>query len=519
MVHPYRNGALALALLTGLLFWKYHSRLAGEDVAQKEPAESQTKVAPAKRVSWARGSRADEGSNVDTALTLRGVVLGTDGTAIAGATILIKDYEVAGNLPVTSSSARSDEEGRFEIPLREGAYYVHASKDGHGPAYLRAEAGDSVSLILSKSGMIDGHVRDEQGRPVTNFTIDVISGVNEARPALAAHFSKRFESSEGSFRVTEIPNFRVTIRASAPGYAPVFSESIVIAPGQTNSMDLTLSRGCTVEGMVTDKSGEPSPEVFLDAEARRGAGALSETSVDASSQAKSDEAGHFRLENVPKGRVLIRAYDGENAVTTAEIEVADCALVEPVNIVMSQGGSVAGVVRFDDGEPVAGALLTATHRTIGFVHAVSDAAGRFRFDQMPTGIIYVEVQHERKRASVRVRVKADDVVERDVTLPGEGKGVVMGRVIAGERALAGAKIRAWSYTGRDRGTATFHATTLADGSYRFTDMPKGAYVVQVMSTATAKPAVIQKGDEVITVDLDVAAVKPPQPPADTVGTE
>jgi hypothetical protein len=59
---------------------------------------------------------------------------------------------------------------------------------------------------------------------------------------------------------------------------------------------------------------------------------------------------------------------------------------------MSSGGAVTGVVRRGDGTPLPGAKLTLSHRSIGYLNEVSDAEGRYRFDQLPANLLRPEVQ-------------------------------------------------------------------------------------------------------------------------------
>ncbi len=106
---------------------------------------------------------------------ITGTVYGTDGNPVSGATVAATTFEVAGNLPMTVGSTASDERGRFQLRLAEGSYNLNAARSGYGTTLLAAKTGDEVSLILPKSGVIEGHVYDEQHGPVPHFTVDVLT--------------------------------------------------------------------------------------------------------------------------------------------------------------------------------------------------------------------------------------------------------------------------------------------------------------------------------------------------------
>jgi hypothetical protein len=397
----------------------------------------------------------------------------------------------------------SDKRGRFELRIPEGTYYVSADKDGYGPAFVPAHSGDNVSLALPASGVVEGRVYNERREPVRHFTIDVITMMPDDMAAPAPLWSKTFDSPDGSFRVARLPAWRSILRATAPGYAPTFSPLVRVEPSKTRAIDLTLTSGCTLEGRVQDRTGAPLPHVFVDAEARTGAGSVAESSLDAAAQGESDNQGHFRLEHVPAGPVLVRGYDGSNAVSTTSIEVSDCDRLEPVKLVMSAGGSLSGVVRGSDGEPVAGAQVTVTHRSIGFVNTQSDAEGRFRLDQLPPSTVRVEVQHLGRRTRVFVAVKDAELVERDIALFGEGKSEIRGRITAGGKPLHGVQVMVVSNHGPDQGADTFNRSTGEDGSYRFSAIPEGMYMIRIVSTMLTSAARVEAG-QTVTVDLDMA---------------
>src|SRR5262249_26567693 len=150
-------------------------------------------------------------------------------------------------------------------------------------------------------------------------------------------------------------------------------------------------------------------------------------------------------------------------------------------------------------KPLAGARLTATHRSIGFVNAQSDAEGRYRLDQIPAGTIRVEADHEGRRTWTFVTVKDAEVAKRDIALFDKGKGELRGRVTAGGKPLQGAQIMVASNHGLEQGVDAFYVNTGEDGSYLLSEIPEGMYLVQVVSTMLASGAHV-KANDVATVD-------------------
>jgi hypothetical protein len=458
------------------------------------------------RARWDRPATPTE--ETPTLPMISGTVYDMDGAVVAGATIAASTFEVAGNIPTVTGSVESDALGRFELRLPDGSYYLSGNKEGHGPTIVIAHSGDDISLLLAKTGIVQGHVRNERNEPVQRFSIDVLPLAHDSTAAPAPLWSERFDSPDGSFRVARLPNRPVILRATAADSAPAFSPLLVGEPGKTKEIELTVTSGCTLTGTVVDGRGAPVPAVFVDAESRRGGGMAGSASMDAASQTESDLEGRFRLEHVTTGTVLVRGYDGSHAVTTVTVKVEDCAGVAPVKLTMSSGGGIAGVVRRGDGTPLPGARVMVTHRSIGYVNTVADAEGRYHFDQLPANPVRIEVQASGQHTVDTIAVKDGEVIQRDLSLFADGAGEIRGRVTAGGKPLRGVQLLVTMNHGPG-GMDMRSPTTDKDGNYRVTAIADGAYLIMVSSTSRALVASVQSGS-VETMDIDVAA--PPAPP-------
>jgi protocatechuate 3,4-dioxygenase beta subunit len=436
---------------------------------------------------------------------ISGTVYDTTGALLAGATVVAATFDVAGNIPSVVGEVRSDDQGRFEIPLPEGTYQVNASLRGYGPTTASVQSGELVSLFLSRSGAVKGRVVDDRGKPVRRFTIDVVSVVPGDAPAAPPLSSTTFDSRDGTFRIDALPQWPVVLRASAPDHAPGFSSPIQSKPGDEREVELAISEGCVLTGTVVDRAGSPLGRVLVNAEERLTAGSIQDPTIQAASQAQTEEDGSFRIEHVPVGTILLRGYDGDYAVSTATIEIKDCGSLTPAKLVMSAGGRIAGVAKRSDGAPIAGARLTVTDRSVGIANTMSDDQGRFHFDALPPGVIRLELAHEGQSALSFVLVKDGQTTTQDMTLFADGQGEIRGRVVAGTKPMAGARLLVASNHGRAQGIAMYFPVTGEDGTFRVPTLPKGAYLITVMSTLEGRGVQV-KSDEITNVDLDVGFV-------------
>lgn len=503
-----RRSWIALGVLGVVLGGVLFLLLRGPDGA--EPGEPKAKARVAAKHERYRNRtlfRAAPADKPDEARpTITGHVYSTDGSTIAGATVVASTFEIAGNVLSTAGTAKSDDRGRFELTLPEGTYQLNASVEGYGTTSVTAHSGEAVSLVLPKSGVIEGRVLDERGEPVTRFAIDVLTAVTADAPAMPPLFSRTFESPDGSFRVDQLPSWEIVVRATASEYAPTFSPMITVRAEDVEKMDLTLTKGCTLAGRVVDAAGAPQPNVFVDAESVLAAGQMSDVALEAAAQAQTEDDGSFTLPNVPKGTIAVRGYDGSNAVSTVNVEVGECDRVEPVKLVMSPGGSIAGVAREPDGKPIAGARLTLMHRPIGFVNTVSDEEGRFHFDQVPPGAVRLMMQRGDQVTVTGVMVEEDKETQQDITLPPQGAGELRGRITAGGKPLPSARLMVATHLGEEGSVGLYYPMTAEDGSYRVSGLPPGVYLVSVMSTSTGDGVQVKAG-EVATLDLRV--IDPP----------
>lgn len=157
---------------------------------------------------------------------------------------------------------------------------------------------------------------------------------------------------------------------------------------------------------------------------------------------------------------------------------------------VQQGAALTGVVvRAGTQTPVEGArvlIVSHTGGAGGVRIAVADGDGRFRFVNLPAGVLRVWAERESyvRPAPLRVTLEAGEPV-RSLTLEMVPTGVITGRVLDGSaEPVARVDVRA------DNGERTWEARTNDLGEYRLFGLPPGAYVV---SAAPYLPPRIERG--------------------------
>jgi hypothetical protein len=136
---------------------------------------------------------------------------------------------------------------------------------------------------------IEGHVRDEQGKPVPGADVEIDAmrhndpnGLSSViGPWITSRLDRVRTDSEGRFVIDELPNgmARFALRARHPLYVPAKLEVSNEPPIEKEAVTLQLTKGIDVRGRVVDAEGNAVPgaiildyadlkTVFTDAEGR-----------------------------------------------------------------------------------------------------------------------------------------------------------------------------------------------------------------------------------------------------------
>ncbi|MGH9360405.1 MAG: MSCRAMM family protein, partial [Thermoanaerobaculia bacterium] len=248
-----------------------------------------------------------------------------------------------------SLRARTDAEGRYRLdglPPRKD-YVIEATHPDHAPASVKEvalgarESLEGVDLVLLRGGAIAGRVVDEEGNGIAGASLWASpANAGEAADAVRPPFAPPEPSgapdastgADGSHRLARLPAGAYTLRARDPARErlPGRREQVEVAEGKTaESVDIVLGPGESLSGRVVDTDGEPveSAEVIA--------------SGEASSRARSDAAGEFRITGLRAGKVHI------NVVKKGYDTVIDEAAVPAGDAVFTlvPRGVIRGIIR------------------------------------------------------------------------------------------------------------------------------------------------------------------------------
>lgn len=213
----------------------------------------------------------------------------------------------------------SDPDGRFRLEgLSAGQpSMLNVTADGYASVQrtLTPPVEDLV-LTLQTAGTIRGRAEDASTKkPVTSFSAGHRPqrlGTGGMQVRFAGQGAESFESTDGSFELTNVPPGKWAVFASAPGYRAAEISGLEIAEGETKEgIVLSLTRGGSVSGRVLDPirgGGIPNASVSWQAagsQARRGLEAAAMAAVGGDSTTTATDAdGKFRFEGLPAGKIV-----------------------------------------------------------------------------------------------------------------------------------------------------------------------------------------------------------------------
>lgn len=285
--------------------------------------------------------------------TVRATVRDTNGNPLPGAKVSLREWGDETDIAM----AVTDDSGVATITgVPAGGMMILASKPGYVLALVRGgrsgepmaypqqyswisvppgETGE-IALSLISVGKVSGTVRDRAGKPIPGVVIRTNAG----------DLGKTNE--KGEFSVSGIPErIRTGVMFRKPGFVDL---GLPLEAGQREGLEVVMSRGATIGGVVTDEAGKPVGGIHVIAQM--------DVEMSPDERGKTDAEGKFRIEGLTPGDyTLLLDRDGFAARKTETIALGEAEVRDNLVIKMSEGLEVRFRLLNPSGDDVPGSVL------------------------------------------------------------------------------------------------------------------------------------------------------------------
>jgi RNA polymerase sigma factor (sigma-70 family) len=403
--------------------------------AAAEPATAAPPAAPP--ASPASDAAADAVAGVG-GIPIRGVVVHSDGTPIAGATV--KGACWGEDRRSERYEAISDAAGRFELRAQAPCdmFLTWAEKEGYvRPEQARHVLGEeglqALEVPLFREAVIEGDVVNELGTPQVDVPVTARYLTEESVLSLTSSKSE----GGGRFRLAGLlPGKHGLALVKEDGWQDgIVLQKLELKEGEVlQGVRLQYTPGLVLEGRVTNEEGEPLNRVFVQVH----------TGEYTPRDAYTDEEGHYRIDQLVQPELSVavarKGYEQEHRQMHAG---------ENGDFVLRGQGSVTGrVIDAETGQPVKEFELMAVDGVTGVVPSalerwfekVSDDVGTFTLEPVPLDEATVMARAEGYQAAFQVvSLEAREHLE-GVTIALHRGLTIKGTVVAGGAPVGGALV-------------------------------------------------------------------------------
>ncbi len=428
------------------------------------------------------------------------VVRADDGTPLSDVKILLRHAQ--------KYVTNSDEKGQFRFEnIPPGEYRIWAHKE---------------NLVSSKERLFGAQVVGSTGGRFAPIQLPMKPGKQVRVTVTSAETGQPIEGANvrfgypdrrlqvtGKDGITVVPGllgepYEITVEAT--GHAREERHIELAQSGDIANVPVPLSEGGTIQGTVTDESGQPLDQVdvvFRDAGSHGGYYGESPW---------SNAAGEFRHHFLPLN-TAIKVSVTKSGFLSQGREVVLSADQRKMQLKFQmvqkpKGGSIAGIVTDQTGKPVAGAKVFDPGKSIETPKATTDAAGRFVLHDMQQSLDRYEIVTRAKGFSpARLSVKPGPESKPQqvaVTLQPGHKIRARVQTLKGE-PLPGVYVEANGGIQEELGDST---RTDSDGIFEFDTLPKESsfrFYTAGYSTISDRSLELD-GTEIVTVVMRPAAV-------------
>jgi protocatechuate 3,4-dioxygenase beta subunit len=416
----------------------------------------------------------------------------------------------------------ADPDGGFQIEgLVPGTAYdlsIFGPGESRGDAKLKNVVPpiSEVEIQVATRGRLTGRAVDAAtGSPLTEFEAMYTQALAGGGGMLVmfrgpGDVDRRtpFTSPDGAFAFEDVPPGNWDVSVWAKTYRPARTGGITLAAGETKTVEVKASRGLVIRGRVVDaRGGRPVPDATVTARDAGGPRGMFVFGPEAGGVV-TDADGRFEIIDRAPGAYQVTARHAQFSEGSANVTLAESDA--SMEISLSAGGAIAGVVTSAQGSPLSGAEVALQNSAEGprfgmeGQSTLTDGVGRFRFDHLAAGRYRVGASWRTEASPlVDVPLNAGDVRE-DIRLALDAGATVRGMVTGlGDGERGGLMV------GAQGGQDYFANTrTTADGSFEFAGVPKGPLTLRATSgdmMGTSRTAVrelvVAEGQTEVTTDI------------------
>ncbi|MGD1084549.1 MAG: carboxypeptidase regulatory-like domain-containing protein, partial [Verrucomicrobiota bacterium] len=246
----------------------------------------------------------------------------------------------------------------------------------------------NLDLVLQPGITLSGSVKDTQGAPVTNATVDLRFLLGRMLPPWTPQPAK--VNAQGLFSFTAMPQGRQYFiqQVTAKGYGAAYSE-VKAEDTKTNHYEFpafVLKRADRkLSGQVLGQDGKP----FAGAEVNFSGVGQPRRQIWSSASVKSDTNGRFAFDAVCEGQVTVSVnYNNTRGNISAQGGDTNVVVRLGVNLVnygqnQAPPRNIAGTVRDPSGAPAPGVTMSLNPVQGRTIDTQTDSDGRYEFTWQP----------------------------------------------------------------------------------------------------------------------------------------
>jgi hypothetical protein len=327
-----------------------------------------------------------------------------------------------------------------------------------------------VEVSMDTGGRLSGRVTGPDGGPLSGVSVrEAGSNMGPARMMTGMEGTATTDPN-GEYSIDAVDPGQKTFTFSRQGY--LAEERNVTISGHDSRLDVTLTTGMTLTGMVVTDAGVPVADAVV------GANSASDASFGRSD--RSDAGGNFTLTGLAPGHYTLSAR--KQGLVDGILRDFDLSTGAPARIIMKSGGTIMGHVTGLSDADLQNTTVTANGAN-GNASGEVDSTGSYRIDGAPIGTVRVSARTGRgfgpggKSSPVQsVQVDAGSSVQVDIQF--KTSTVITGRITRNGQPLPNVMVM---FNPRNASSQT-QASGTADssGTYTINGLDDGSYNVGVL---------------------------------------